>query len=144
MNSNEMKLEDLAKGLADQEKEIVERLSPMILELGDIDVKEGNKTYDLAFKSLDKSRKPSFAAFITYTHKQHGGWNKNEVPDSVVVQFKSKTIRDPDKIENPSGWNILGRELDHKKGWFSFRICDSKPETLRYAFSLVKQAYDSF
>ncbi len=142
--SNKEKLLEFSKTLSFRERDIVEKLGGMFLDLGHIQINEGNKTYDLAFKSLNKSRKPSFATFITYTHKQHGGWNRNEIPDSIVVQFKSKTIRDPDKIENPSGWNILGRELDHKKGWFSFRIYDSKPETLRYAFWLVKEAYDSF
>ena len=116
----------------------------MILELGGIEVREMKDTYDLAFRAKDKKRKPSFATFVTHTHKAQGKWNKNEIEDSVVVQVRLKDITDPDKIENPKDWKIFFKEIDRKKGWFSFRLTNAKSDTIKYAFNLVKQAYDSF
>jgi len=143
MKSNSEKLQDLVNGLAGNEMAISEKLGKKILELGEVEVREGNKTYDLAFRALEKKRKPSFAAFITNTHKEKDHWNVNEVPDSLVVQVRFRSIYDPDKTNIPKEWYVSGRWCDPAKGWFAFHIKDSTNSTIEHAFKIVKEAYDS-
>jgi len=145
MNSNEKKLRILSERLSSEEEIIAKKLGSSILTLPGIFIMEATKTYDLAFKATDKKFKPSFATFVTYSLKHNGVWNRNDVPDSIVVQVRFKNIQNPDKIENPREWKIyFDKSIDQKKGWFNFRLMDSKTDNIKYAFQIVKSAYDSF
>lgn len=144
MASPHEKLDSLVKKLPRGEAKICSALGGLILGLGDIDVMEQNETHDLAFKALDRKFKPSFATFITYTFKRNGSWNKNTSPDSLVVQIKYKGVKDMSEIPNPKKWPFfVFKKIDIQKGWYSFRVANSEPETIDYAFKLVKGAHDS-
>ena len=108
-----------------------------------VEIREGNKTYDLTFKAMEKKRKPSFAAFITNTHKEKDHWNVNEVPDSLVVQVRFRNIHDLDDTNIPKEWSVAGRWCDPRKGWFGFRLKDATNSSVERAFKIVKEAYDS-
>lgn len=144
MTSPHEKLDRLVKELPAGEANICSALGGLLLNFGDIEVLERNKTHDLAFKALDKKSRPSFATFITYTFKRNGIWNKNTSPHSLVVQIKYKGVKDMSEIPNPKRWPLFAsKKTDIKRGWYSFKVANSAPETVDYAFKLVKGAYDS-
>lgn len=143
MRKTPNELQQLVDTLMGNERKIVEKLGRRISELGRIEIREGNKTYDLAFKALEKTRKPSFATFITNTHKKDGDWNRNEIPDSLVIQVRFRDIHDPDKTNIPMEWYVSGRWCDPEKGWFAFRVKDSSDDTIDRALMIVREAYDS-
>ena len=136
-------LQSLVDTLSENEKALSEKLGKKILELGKVEIREGNKTYDLTFKAMEKKRKPSFAAFITNTHKEKDHWNVNEVPDSLVVQVRFRNIHDLDDTNIPKEWSVAGRWCDPRKGWFGFRLKDATNSSVERAFKIVKEAYDS-
>jgi len=136
MRKTPNELQQLVDTLMGNERKIVEKL-------GRIEIREGNKTYDLAFKALEKTRKPSFATFITNTHKKDGDWNRNEIPDSLVIQVRFRDIHDPDKTNIPMEWYVSGRWCDPEKGWFAFRVEDPSDDTIDRALMIVREAYGS-
>ena len=143
MENDSENLQSLVDTLSENEKALSEKLGKKILELGKVEIREGNKTYDLTFKAMEKKRKPSFAAFITNTHKEKDHWNVNEVPDSLVVQVRFRNIHDLDDTNIPKEWSVAGRWCDPRKGWFGFRLKDATNSSVERAFKIVKEAYDS-